>query len=198
MSKGDSMKKISITWDDLAVIPAEDFEAGRVAVTGLEGGDVTVLYSGLNNLTPYLTLAPNGAIMYKSVFNALGLGLAHETEEHPHGLIPTEPWAIIQLGDGRRAVRVDTDFAPWVIGVQSDGCHMWDTDSGVQALADKHGFEVLVSESRVEEAREEGRLAGIREVYEKYGPKRLADGAGTLAYYLEDEYGVEAFEEGDR
>lgn len=195
MSKGEhdmSTTKKQITWDDLKDIPAEDFAAGRVAVTGLVGGDVPVTGLDFKNCyAPYLTVAPSDATVYKGTFNALGLGLVREVEEHPTP-IPDEAEyvAIHRRTDGSGSLEDRCPDIYW------SGEEPW--TQYVQALAAEHGFEVLVPSGRVAEAREEGRLAGIREVYEKYGPLRVIDGAGRLSYYLEHAYSAEMFEEGDR
>lgn len=190
------MKKISITWDDLADIPDEDYAEGRVVMTGLVGGDVTVASADLGTLTPYLTLAPNGGILHRATFRALGLGLVREAEERPNGVIPAEPWAHIVLGDGRHAVLGDSeDPHPWL--VPCAGSYDWWPRSSVQALANEHGFKVLVPEARVEEAREEGRLAGIREAHDACKSPAGFSWERAARTQIKNTF-PEAFEEGDR
>lgn len=119
-------------------------------------------------------------------WQTVGAHLVREVEARQHGLIPDEPGAVIHIDGDVLALGIGW----WYLVGQSEGY----TQEEAQALADEHGFDVLVPAERVEKAREEGRIAGIREVASRieditYCAFRASEVARVFP---------EAFEESDR
>ncbi|MBN6777414.1 hypothetical protein JRG19_02465 [Pseudoclavibacter alba] len=162
---------------------------GTLAWEDARKGDY-VVYQGLR----YEVFRTYGDVIEHRPFSAerqmlieLGAHLERDVEEHPHDLIPEEPWTHVIFGDGRHAVRNAEGAANECFWAVQDGefCKRVQ-QATVQAIADEQGFVRLVPETEVEEAHMEGWKQGIREASSLVTLYALGDRYSTERMYANE------------
>lgn len=148
----------------------EDAREGDFVVINKARHEVTRGVDGVLTARPSIEFRP--VVMH--YWQSIGAHLEREVEEYPHGLLPTEPGAVIRC-DGDVYQRTVVGNAWW--GAGEDVAVMTED---LQQFADAHGFTRLVPETEVEAAHMEGWKQGIRDAAALVARMRLEDTAQTI------------------